>query len=135
MSRRPPRNGKPAPRVKHGESPRRQPPAEAGELIYGHRAGLAVLETRPADIVRVGYDATLERELRDLLRACAARNLPCTPLSEGELSRLAHSDQHEGLLIEARSRRFVPPAALAELLVKKKGLAVAFDRVRNPYNI
>src|SRR5689334_6886372 len=108
MSRRPPRNAKHAPRVRHGENIRRQPhaaPAAArprqapteleGELIYGHRAGLAVLETRPADVLRVGYDASLERELREVIRACAARELPCSALSEAELSRLAHSDQHE----------------------------------------
>src|SRR5690348_7764137 len=117
MSRRPPRNGKHAPRVKHGDPARRQPqaapPVQEGELIYGHRAGLAVLETRPADILRVGYDAALERDLRDLLRACDARHVPCSALPEGELSRLAHSDQHEGLLLEVKPRKFAPPAALA----------------------
>jgi TrmH RNA methyltransferase len=96
---------------------------------------LAVLDTRPADIQQVGYEAVLERELRGLLHACAARNVKCVALSEGELSRLAQSDQHEGLLLETRPRKFAPPAQLAELLVKKRGLAVAFDRVRNPYNI
>jgi RNA methyltransferase, TrmH family len=148
MSRRPSRNGKHAPREKRGEPGRRPPhpappsarartarPAPEGELIYGQRAGLAVLETRPGDVRRVGYDAALQRELRDVLRACAARQLPCTALSEGELSRLAHSDQHEGLLLETAPRKFAPPVALAELLVKKRGLAIAFDRVRNPYNI
>jgi len=111
------------------------PPAQEGELIYGQRAGLAVLETRPADVRRVGYDAAFERELREVLRACDARQVPYTALSEAELSRLAHSDQHEGLLLETAPRKFAPPAALAELLVKKRGIAVAFDRVRNPYNI
>lgn len=104
-------------------------------MIYGHRAGFAVLEKRPADIVRVGYDAALERDLREVIRACAVLEVPCTGLPEGELTRLAHSDQHEGLLLETRPRKFVAPSALAELLAKKKGLAVAFDRVRNPYNI
>jgi TrmH RNA methyltransferase len=110
-------------------------PAHEGELIYGLRAGLAVLDKRPADVLRVGYDAALERDLREVLRACEVLEVPCTALSEAELSRLAHSDQHEGLLLETTPRKFAPPAALAELLLKKRGLAVAFDRVRNPYNV
>ena len=138
MSRRPPNNAKRtnakhSPRVKHGDTSRQ--PSQEGELIYGLRAGLAVQDTRPADILRVGYDRALERDLRDLLRACASRQVPCTELPEAELSRLAHSDQHEGLLLETKPRKFAAPAALAEQLVKKRGLAVAFDRVRNPYNI
>lgn len=144
MSRRPPANAKrgyakQSPRANHGDASRARPaqpsPAQEGELIYGLRAALAVQDTRPADILRVGYDRSLERELHELLRACAARQVPCTELPEAELSRLAHSDQHEGLLLETKPRKFATPAALAELLVKKRGLAVAFDRVRNPYNI
>jgi TrmH RNA methyltransferase len=115
--------------------PRQAQPSEEGELVYGHRAGVAVLETRPADILRVGYDPAIERDLRDFLRACDMRQVPCTALPEGELSRLAHSDQHEGLLLETRPRKFIAPAALADMLSAKRGLAVAFDRVRNPYNI
>jgi TrmH RNA methyltransferase len=99
------------------------------------RAGLAVLERRPADILRVGYDAALERELRELLSACAARHVPCSPLAGSELSRLAHSDQHEGLLLETTPRKFVAPSVLAQQLIQARGLAIAFDRVRNPYNI
>lgn len=93
------------------------------------------MEMRPADVLRVGYDPANERELRDLLQACHARGVSCTALPDGELSRLAHSDQHEGLLIETRPRKFMAPAALADLLTQKRGLAVAFDRVRNPYNV
>ena len=109
--------------------------AEPRDLIYGLRAVLAVLETRPQDVVRAGYDATLERELRQLIRTCADHELPCMALPEAELTRLAHSDQHEGFLLETRPRKFASPSALSELLLKKRGVAVAFDRVRNPYNI
>jgi len=112
-----------------------KPEATEGELIYGLRAVLAVVETRPSDVLRAGYDAALERELRQALKTFAASGVPCQPLPNAELSRLAQSDQHEGLLLEVRPRKFMPPAALAELLVKKRGLAVAFDRVRNPYNV
>lgn len=153
MSRRPPRNGKQPPREKRGYLSRRPPhaapapapaharpaqpaqPAHQGELIYGIRAGLAVLEKRPADVLRVGYDGTLERDLREVLRTCETLEVPCSALSEAELSRLAYSDQHEGLLLETTPRKFAPPSALAELLLRKRGLAVAFDRVRNPYNV
>jgi TrmH RNA methyltransferase len=148
MSRRPPHRDRPhqpppphSPRKQERGHARPQPakpvkpaPSE-GELIYGVRAGLAVLEKRAADVLRVGYDASLERELRDTIQACEALEVPCDALSEAELSRLAHSDQHEGLLLETRPRKFASPSAMSELLLKKRGLAVAFDRVRNPYNI
>lgn len=127
---RPPRDPRPAsPRERAGAAP------PDGELIYGLRAGLAVLEARPGDIVRAGYAPALERELRELIRACAATRVPCAPLAEGELSRLAQSGQHEGLVLVTRPRTFTPPAELSRLLVARRGLAVAFDRVRNPYNI
>lgn len=119
-----------------GRTPRPEPEPELqGELIHGLRAGLAVFDVRPADILRVGYDARLERDLRGLLHACSGRNIKTTALSDAKLAQLAQSDQHEGLVIEARPRRFLPPAKLAERLVQTRGLAVAFDRVRNPYNI
>lgn len=109
--------------------------AAEAELVYGLRAGIAVLQARANDVLRVAYAPELRDELGALLRAAGQRDVPCSELREAELTRLAHSDQHEGLLIETRPRAFIAPSALAERLVQRKGFAVAFDRVRNPYNI
>jgi TrmH RNA methyltransferase len=56
-------------------------------------------------------------------------------LSDREIERLAHSNQHEGLVLEARARRWTATQELADLLAEKKGIAIALDRVRNSYNI
>jgi TrmH RNA methyltransferase len=48
---------------------------------------------------------------------------------------MAGARHHEGLVVVARPRRFVPPKELAALLVREKGAALALDRVRNPYNV
>jgi len=56
-------------------------------------------------------------------------------LSDREIEKLAHSNQHEGLVLEARARRWATPHELGDLLTKTNGVAVALDRVRNSYNI
>src|SRR5690606_3707732 len=45
------------------------------------------------------------------------------------------STHHEGLCVAARPRGWVPAAKLADLLLERRGVAVALDRVRNPYNV
>jgi RNA methyltransferase, TrmH family len=56
-------------------------------------------------------------------------------LEEREIERIARSPQHEGLVLEARARKWTPPQDLADRLVKTRGTAIALDRVRNSYNI
>ena len=107
------------------------------ELVTGVRASLAVLRTRREDILRVCFSAAVRHDLAELLSFAAAQHLECTALSEAELSSIADSNQHEGVCIETKPRRWTPPKVLAERLIaaQHQGVAVAFDRVRNPYNI
>ncbi|MFT3766572.1 MAG: RNA methyltransferase [Minicystis sp.] len=130
-----------APRPPHREPPpRRPPPREAviegpSEIVYGLRAGLAVLARRRDDILRVGYGRDAHRDVADLQRWAASRRVPCDELPDSDLERLAQSTHHEGLVIAARPRRWTSPAELADALLRNSGAAVALDRVRNPYNI
>jgi TrmH RNA methyltransferase len=94
------------------------------EVIYGLRAGLAVLQKRPQDVLSIACSREVRREI--------GRG---QETQERELERLAQHKNHEGLVIETRPRKWLSPSELAELLVKKKGVAVALDRVRNPYNV
>lgn len=105
------------------------------ELVTGVRASLAVLRTRREDILRVCFNAAVRQDLAELLSFAAAERMECTDLSDAELSRIADSNQHEGVCIETKPRRWTPPKVLAERLIAARGVAVAFDRVRNPYNI
>ncbi len=113
----------------------RGPEREAGELLYGLRAGLAVFELRRDDILRVGFGRAVRSEVAELAQWAASRQVPCGEVSDVELDRLAQSTHHEGLILSTRPRRWTTPKELAEVLVGGRGAAVAFDRVRNPHNI
>jgi TrmH RNA methyltransferase len=104
-------------------------------MVQGLRAGLAVFAKRRDDVQRVAYTREVQNEASELLRWAASRGIPCREMSPAELDRLAGSGHHEGLLVEARPRRWLSTNELADRLVQTRGTAVALDRVRNPYNV
>ncbi len=104
------------------------------ERIHGHRAGIAVLAKRPEDVVRVACVGELAEEVEHTL-GDHAEQIGIGVLSDREIEKLAHSNQHEGLVLEARARRWATLHELGDLLTKTNGVAVALDRVRNSYNI
>lgn len=105
------------------------------DLVYGLRAVLAVLRVRPDDIVRVAFTAQSRDDIGTLLRFASSRRLECAQLSEAELSRITESPQHEGVCVATKARHWTTPQALGDILLNASGVAIAFDRVRNPYNI
>jgi TrmH RNA methyltransferase len=117
---------------KRGREPARVPDArESGvERIHGFRAGLAVLETRPDDVLRV---ACTHETLADVERFADGHDIAVVGASD--LERLARSPQHEGLCLEARSRRWLAAQELGDLFERTNKTALALDRVRNSYNI
>lgn len=100
-------------------------------MVYGLRAGLAVIERRREDVLAIAYARENKRELESI----RGLRVQMQEKPEAELVRLADSKHHEGLCVLTRPRRFASPKELAETLVKKRGTAIALDRVRNPYNI
>jgi TrmH RNA methyltransferase len=74
-------------------------------------------------------------EVGELLRACTSRRIPCQEARDAELDRLAEGSHHEGVCVVAKERRWTPAAELADALVRGRGMAIALDRVRNPYNV
>lgn len=123
---RPPHGG---PRESHPRETR-----EDVERIFGHRAGLAVLATRPDDVLRVACVRELSEEVNRVFGKHASK-VGVGTLTDPEIERLASSKQHEGLVLEARARKWVAPKDLADVLTQSRGVAIALDRVRNPYNI
>lgn len=108
---------------------------ETSEILFGLRAGLAICEKRPEDVLRLGWSGDVEHEVKDTIRALAKRKIDVRAMSNKELDRIAGNTHHEGLVLEVKPRRWVNGQELADLLVKKKGTALALDRVRNPFNI
>jgi len=105
------------------------------DVVYGLRAGLAVLDARVDDVLAVAASARSDSEVAAALRAAEERGVPCAELPERELEALAGSPHHEGLVVTTRPRSWASPRQLTEVLVANRGVAVALDRVRNPYNI
>jgi TrmH RNA methyltransferase len=112
-----------------------RPREEPTEAVYGLRAALAVFEVRRDDITRVVHAEEARAECTALLRWAAAQKVPAQAVDGRELGRVAGTEHHEGLCVVARPRRWTPPNALADKLLRERGVAVAMDRVRNPYNI
>lgn len=129
MHRAPPR-GPTVPR----SAPSVRPAAEA-EVVYGLRAGLAVLEVRPEDVLHLACSSRGGAEVDAAARRAEERGTPCAELPDRELEQLAGSPHHEGLVVTTRPRPWASPRQLTEVLVASRGTAIALDRVRNPYNI
>ncbi len=116
--------------------PRVEPGApREGELTYGVRAGLAIFERRRADLLRVAFSPLARRHVEPLIQWAKRHGGECRETSDRELEQLAGTTHHEGLCVVARPRRWASPGELAETLVRDRGVAVALDRVRNPYNV
>ncbi len=105
------------------------------DVIYGLRAALAVFEARRGDIERVAFSREVRGDVEPLVKWAKQGGVRCQEEREDELARIAHSQNHEGLCLVTKPRKFVAQSDLVELLVRRKGAAVALDRVRNPYNV
>ncbi|MBX3264672.1 MAG: RNA methyltransferase, partial [Labilithrix sp.] len=105
------------------------------ERVHGFRAGLAVLAARPEDVLRV---ACTREVVGDVERALGrhVEDVSVGVLADRDVEKLARSSQHEGLVLEARARRWATPQELGELLASGPSrAAIALDRVRNSYNV
>jgi TrmH RNA methyltransferase len=111
------------------------PGRESHEVTQGLRAGLAVVERRPGDVVRIAFARAVRHDVEPAIRAAASRRIPCGELEDRELDRLAESNLHEGLCVVARPRPWDSAQDLGANLVRSRGRALALDRVRNPYNV
>ena len=128
-------SGGPPPRESQSESAPQTRAAPGQEVVYGLRAALAVLAVRPEDVLQIACSGRSAADASSELRAAEERGIPCAELSDRELEGNAGSPHHEGLVVTTRPRSWATPRQLAEVLVAARGVALALDRVRNPYNI
>lgn len=104
-------------------------------MVHGLRAGLAVIERRPGDVLAVACSGAVRSEVSAALARARLAGVTVAVEPEEQLARRAASKHHEGLVLEMRARRFLSIGDLGELLLSRSGTAVALDRVRNPYNV
>ncbi|MBX7195022.1 MAG: RNA methyltransferase [Sandaracinaceae bacterium] len=108
----------------------------AHEKIYGRNAALAVLRTRMDDVARIAHGPRDRKELGPLLREAAARRIPYAELEDAQLSSLAESMHHEGLVVIARPRPVPDAHELFDRMTHAERFAlVALDGVSNPHNV
>jgi len=110
------------------------------ERIHGYRAGLAVLESRPEDVVRIACVRDIADEVERAIGPKHATRIGGVGiLDERGIEKLAKTNQHEGLCLEAKQRKWLSSNELSDRLAAGNGgdggLAIALDRVRNSYNI
>ena len=122
-------------RMKRSPQPQHRPPQDDSvDRIHGHRAGIAVLARRPSDVIRVACTRELIAEVETTLGK-HADDLQIGVLDDAQIEKLAHTNQHEGLVLEARPRKWLGQNDLGDLVLKNAGSVLALDRVRNSYNI
>ncbi len=131
---------KPSPWAQRKESAvqKTPPPAQKAiksEIVYGLHAGLAVFQRRPEQIFRIAYAHEHKKILGDLIHFAFEKRIPCIESELNTIDQLANTKNHEGLYLEVQARSFATPAELCSAMQKGRGLAIALDRVRNPYNI
>ena len=153
-----PRNNSPRPTVRNNERPAQnsapvaQPSADAAleydaptnfeenrtkELrIYGKHAILGLARHRIEAIRKVYYHRSAQNHLGDLLRWCAANKIGYREVELDDLSRLAATEHHEGVVADILR---APKPVLAPLLESLKGKAfvrlLLLDGVANPHNL
>lgn len=114
---------------------RPRPTKDASEVVYGLRAGLAVFASRKGDIERVGFSRAVRADVEALTSWASRQRVTCKEMSDAELERACESSHHEGLVVLTKARTWTTPQELADRLTKNKSVAIALDRVRNPYNV
>ena len=104
--------------------------------IYGKYAVLGLARHRVEAIRKVYYHRSAQNQLGDLLRWCAANKIGYREVELDDLSRLAATEHHEGVVADIVR---APKPLLAPLLESLKGKAfvrlLLLDGVANPHNL
>ncbi|MDP3275895.1 MAG: RNA methyltransferase [Deltaproteobacteria bacterium] len=108
---------------------------EDGHLLYGLHAAKAALAARGDDVLRLAIAPALLESFDALLKPLRAREIVPRVMSVDSLDRLAQSKHHEGVLLWMRPRQTLSAESVADVLLRGRGLAIAFDRVQNPHNL
>lgn len=113
-----------------------RPPEGEEQTVYGVKASLALLEHRPADLLRLYHAPALRGQLGAILSWAAARRIPYRELDAESLRKTAGSPHHEGLVVVSRPLRYRPcPRTLAVRAAEARHLWLALDGVANPHNL
>lgn len=119
--------------------PKYKPPhfdKEPRAKYYGVRCCLAIFEARKEDIKRVFVSHDTEEQFDHVLNWAHRRNVPYRIVADDELSRVAATEHHEGVCIEARPQTVLSPTQLVRKVADlQRGVLLILEGVENPHNI
>jgi RNA methyltransferase, TrmH family len=129
-------------RVESDERARLTPDLPADSLeknkelrIYGKHAVVGLHRYRPDAIRKVYYHRSAQNALRECLSWCAANRVGYREVELDDLTRLAATEHHEGVVADVQR---TPSLALADLLESLRNAPdaclVLLDGVSNPHN-
>lgn len=113
-----------------------QRPRAASTKFYGVQACRAIFRERRNEIQRVFVEGELEEAFRELLDWSERRGIPHKIVKSEELSRIAATEHHEGVCVEAKPLQTLPvPTLLSRLGSAQKSCVLVLEGVENPHNI
>ena len=104
--------------------------------IFGRAACLAVAKDRVSAIRKIYYSRERSRELAPLLERLAAARVGFREVADEDLTRLASSQHHEGIVCDILRKEQAEFASLISQLAREPGASclLALEGVGNPHN-
>ncbi len=104
--------------------------------FYGIQACLAIFQRRRHDIKRVFVSPEVESRFEDVSRWCSQQRIPFKVAGSDELSRVAGTEHHEGVCVEALRLRGASLDVVLKKLDKLPSRCVlVLEGVENPHNV
>lgn len=103
--------------------------------LYGWNACMRLFEKRPQDILRALFTKERSRDLAEVKKYCRTRKLPYRLLTPEDLSKVAASVHHEGVVMVIRPLEEKSAYSLLKRGLPQDGIALALDQIENTHNV
>lgn len=113
----------------------RAKPVQEEQRLYGLNAVRAAFAARPDDLRKLWLAESRVHALRDIVAWCVKQRIGYRVLPEDELSKVAASSHHEGVVAAMRRHREPRLAEWLGALPAGPVLALWLDGVGNPHNL
>jgi TrmH RNA methyltransferase len=103
---------------------------------YGVQCCLAIFEHRRADIKRIFVTPEREEAFDHVLEWAERKRVPFKIAEYDEIARVAATEHHEGVMIEARPLKLLAPGDLVRKVTDlQRGVILLMEGVENPHNV
>ncbi len=103
---------------------------------YGVQCCLAIFETRRSDIKRIFVTPEREDLFNHVLEWAERKRVPFKIAEYDEIARVAATEHHEGVMIEARPLKLMTPGdVLKKVADLQRGVILVMEGVENPHNV